>query len=131
MIRYKHFSDGSVGQFDFKYQGVKMSSELCVDKAKFKPSLVRNEFGQKVDGSVSVPQYHFPDGIDNGFPLSAINQLGADVTEIDASERYLKNKVESQVEKANELIKQEVDKLEQSFKDSEKVSSSGSQKVAE
>lgn len=131
MIHYKHSSDGSVNQFDFIYQGVKMSDELCVDKNKFKPSLVRNDYGQKVDGSVSVPQYHFPDGVDNGFPLSAINQIGADVTEIDASERYLKNKVDSQVEKSNILIKQEVEKLEQVFKDSKKAAPLDSGKTSE
>lgn len=131
MIRFKHSSDGSVNQFDFKFSGVSVSTEICVDKSRFKPSLVRNEYGQRVDGSVSTPQYHFSDGVDNGFPLTAINQIGSDVTEIDASQRFLESKINSQVHKTNEMIKQEVEKLEQVFKDSQKTSAMDSQKTSE
>lgn len=122
MKNYSHLPCGSTTVADFSCIGSKISSEVCVDKSRFKPSLIRNDFGQRIDGSVSVPQYHFSDGVDNGFPLSAINRIGSDITEIDFDSKILKTRLETQIDKTNKELIDEVDNLKKVIEDTSKSS---------
>ena len=122
MKNYSHLPCGSTTIADFSCIGSKISSEVCVDKTRFKPSLVRNDFGQRVDGSVSSPQYHFLNGVDNGMPLSAINRIGSDITEIEHDSRVLESRLDSQINKVNEDLKNEVDNLKKVIEDTSKSS---------
>lgn len=122
MKNYSHLPCGSTTVADFSCVGSKISSEVCVDKTRFKPSLVRNDFGQRVDGSTSVPQYHFSDGVDNGMPLSAINVIGSDITEIEHDSKVLETRLDSQIKKVNGELKNEVDNLKKVIEDTSKSS---------
>lgn len=122
MKNYSHLPCGSTIVSDFSCIGSRISEEVCVDKSRFKPSLVRNDFGQRVDGSLSVPQYHFSDGVDNGFPLSAINRIGSDITEIEHDSKILENRVNSQIDKVNKELIDEVDNFKKVIEDTSKSS---------
>lgn len=116
MLRYFNNSDGSFEKKECTFSGVDMSVEVVVDKSRFKPTLVDNTFGQRVDGLSGVPQYHFSDGKDFGLRLSAINRLGSDVTEIEHDYQLLKGRVDSQQLKFDEELKNESEKLAEDFK---------------
>lgn len=122
MKNFSHLPCGSSTVADYSCIGSEISDEVCVDKTRFKPSLVRNDFGQRVDGSVSVPRYHFTDGVDNGMTLSAINRVGSDITEIDHDLKLLQSRLDSQISKTNEEIKIEVDNLKKVIEDTSKSS---------
>lgn len=122
MKNYSHLPCGSTTVKDFSSIGSVISDEITVDKTRFKPSLVRNDFGQRIDGSTVVPQYHFPDGVDNGFPLSAVNCIGSDITEIDHDSKVLESHLDSQLSKVNEELKNEVDNLKKIVEDNTKSS---------
>lgn len=122
MKNYSHLPCGSTTIENFCCIGSKISDEITVDKSRFKPSLVRNDFGQRVDGVTSIPQYHFVNGIDNGMPLSAINRIGSDISEIDHDSKILESRLDSQISKVNQEFKDEIDNLKKIVEDSTKSS---------
>ena len=72
------------------------SGDSVTDKSKFRPCLVDNSTGQRIDvGSAYTGLYDFPDGKDTGIRYGAIRQINPDITEIDATMEFLNNEVES------------------------------------
>lgn len=71
------------------------TGKSVTDKSKFRPCLVDNSTGQRIEvGGSYTGLYDFPDGKDNGLRYGAIRSINPDITEIDATMEYLNNEVE-------------------------------------
>lgn len=70
------------------------TGKSVTDKSKFRPSLVDNSTGQRIEvGGVYTGLYDFPDGNDTGLRYGAIRQINPDITEVDASMEFLQGEV--------------------------------------
>ena len=72
------------------------TGKSVTDKSKFRPTLVDNSTGQRIEvGGVYTGLYDFDDGKDTGLRYGAIRQINPDITEVDATMEYLQGEVEN------------------------------------
>lgn len=80
------------------------TSETATDKSAYRPNVDEVHLG--LGGQATTqPIYDFNDGIDTGFRLGALRDLGADITEIDAERSKLEKTANDTIKDAIERVK--------------------------
>lgn len=110
-LKYKLEDNGITDNFCI------LDDTKIVDDTDFMPSINEARLFMASGSGTRTPLYDFPDGKDNGLNLTMLRN-NADPTEIDQAIKVMKQQKDIDIDKASEVLKEELKIAEQSKNES-------------